>query len=476
MKTKFRWFFDEEWFLFLCPAFVVVHGFAHFSESIYWLDAALLFLQTSLSAFALALIFSFFLKFRQAALFATALVLLNFVFAGFFEKLMMGANPPFFARFRLLIPALLILFGAFFYWLKKSKRAFAQTRNYLNLLFLLLIFFDAFRLVAEKLARRKELVQTTICKKCSTPDVYLLVADGYAGERQLKERFGFDNKAFLDSLRSLGFFLPVDPHSNYSATNNSMSSLLNMQYTGKLSDDVHAAFNPNGVVQFFKQQGYRIVNNSFFKIDDQFPLQPIGYFETNAALITQHTLMAQLHVLLQNYLYEKHFSFVLNKLKKHEQDLLTDNLIRDSLTMDRLLSETKTEAEKPTFIYSHFLAPHPPFLFDSSGKRFTKDVLPQSRYLSYLKWTNGRLLSAVNAVIKNSRTPPVILLISDHGYRNDDLPALDPLRFYNLVSVLLPNKNYTPFYKGVSNVNLFRILLNDAFGQQLPLLRDSTVY
>src|SRR6476469_4996891 len=110
MKLKPPRFFNDEWFLLLCPAFVVVHGFAHFSESIHWGDATILALQISVSAVAIALLCSRFLGFRKASLFATALVVLNFLFAGFFEKFMMGPNPPFFARFRLLIPALINFF------------------------------------------------------------------------------------------------------------------------------------------------------------------------------------------------------------------------------------------------------------------------------------------------------------------------------------------------------------------------------
>jgi len=46
----------------------------------------------------------------------------------------------------------------------------------------------------------------------------------------------------------------------------------------------------------------------------------------------------------------------------------------------------------------------------------------------------------------------------------------------NLNSILLPGKNYNGYYNGMSNINQLRILLNNEFGQKLPLLKDSTIF
>jgi hypothetical protein len=41
--------------------------------------------------------------------------------------------------------------------------------------------------------------------------------------------------------------------------------------------------------------------------------------------------------------------------------------------------------------------------------------------------------------------------------------------------VFNPQKNYAAWYEGISNVNIGRLLLNQVYGQTLPLLKD-TVY
>ncbi|HEY1023449.1 MAG TPA: hypothetical protein VGE06_14110, partial [Flavisolibacter sp.] len=55
-------------------------------------------------------------------------------------------------------------------------------------------------------------------------------------------------------------------------------------------------------------------------------------------------------------------------------------------------------------------------------------------------------------------------------------PAAIPNNYRNMNAVLLPNGNYQPFYNGISGVNQFRALLNAAFGQKLPMLKDSTSF
>ena len=58
-------------------------------------------------------------------------------------------------------------------------------------------------------------------------DIYLIVLDEYANSAVLRERFGYDNRPFEDSLRALGFHVPRLVRSNYAHTLLSIPSLLN---------------------------------------------------------------------------------------------------------------------------------------------------------------------------------------------------------------------------------------------------------
>jgi len=93
-----------------------------------------------------------------------------------------------------------------------------------------------------------------------------------------------------------------------------------------------------------------------------------------------------------------------------------------------------------------------------------------------LKYSNRKLLELIDHIRKNSPRPPVIILMSDHGFRQ--LPEGSDQKYYfmNLNAVYLPNGNYAGFYDGMSNVNQFRVILNSQFNQKLPLLKDSTSF
>ncbi len=80
------------------------------------------------------------------------------------------------------------------------------------------------------------------------------------------------------------------------------------------------------------------------------------------------------------------------------------------------------------------------------------------------------MLSWSNDIIKKYEGKVVIMIMSDHGpgTRNRKGRSLD-----NLSMVYTPQRNYTAWYPGISNVNQGRVLLNEVFGQKIPLLNDS---
>lgn len=156
--------------------------------------------------------------------------------------------------------------------------------------------------------------------------------------------------------------------------------------------------------------------------------------------------------------------------------------------IDNLINRTKYISAKtttqPKFVYTHLLMPHSPYLFDSlghwtgidtlTGKSLDKEKL-KALYTGYLKYCNKRILELTDHIITHSATPPLIILTGDHGYRDKSDNRKD-LEYINLQAVLLPTRNYQHFYDQLSSVNLFRVVLNTDFGQQLPLLKDKLVY
>src|SRR5690606_4975773 len=64
----------------------------------------------------------------------------------------------------------------------------------------------------------------------TTPDIALIILDGYARQDVLESMYGYDNQPFLDHLRDSGFDVADASVANYSITHLSLAALLNMSY------------------------------------------------------------------------------------------------------------------------------------------------------------------------------------------------------------------------------------------------------
>ncbi len=126
--------------------------------------------------------------------------------------------------------------------------------------------------------------------------------------------------------------------------------------------------------------------------------------------------------------------------------------------------------------------PHHPYYFDRDGKALPFDSLLEGRqqnrnnYTSYLQYCNKKILQLADDILKTSSSPPIIILSGDHGFRYFQEKEDRKYCFMNLSAVYLPDGNYSHFYSGMSAVNLFPIIFNTQFQQQIPLQKDSTIY
>jgi phosphoglycerol transferase MdoB-like AlkP superfamily enzyme len=124
--------------------------------------------------------------------------------------------------------------------------------------------------------------------------------------------------------------------------------------------------------------------------------------------------------------------------------------------------------------------PHPPFYYTKQGKQTDKktlieesnDLSPNS-YLGYIPKTNKVIKQIVNSILDHAKKPVVVILMGDHGFRTNQ-PANFHFRSQNAVYVSF--KNMKDLYPNISNVNEFRVLLNDLFRTNYPLLKDSTEF
>lgn len=328
------------------------------------------------------------------------------------------------------------------------------------------------------------------------PDIYYIIVDSYANDKTLKKLYNNDNKKFINFLKNNGFFVQENAFSNYRTTHISIASSLNMSYVNELNDKIQIEnlekklsiirhilqekMTKNSQVQkFLNKLGYAFVNfnsghgatASMRGADKQIECGRVNEFHV---LFYRSTIFGP---------YDKH-------LRKLGISPIANDLRSKILCQFNTLPEIHKQFERPVFILNHILAPHPPFVFGSEGEEISKSALKydgheawkdRAHYLGQLLFVNLKLKTAINKILSESKTPPIIILQGDHGPASlEDInnPTSEALRerMGILNSYYLPNLKIEKPYDNLSPVNTFRFIFNSYFGTNLSLLEDKAYY
>ena len=477
-------------FLYLLSVFFVLHGYTE-NYALVPVKNALQLIAIYLG-FSLIISFIFWLLFRnfsKAGLMAFIVMAYNFFFGSILYLLKNNFPGTFIYRYSFILPLSLILATVVMLLIKRRKKPMLQVSLYLNSLLLLLIIIEA-GLLSNKIINKagSSLISTNEfinCDHCSTPDIYLIIADEYAGTTELKDLFQFDNSKFETDLNNRGFHIVHKSASNYNFTPFSVASLLNLNYLENLegsntsSHDMSICYNTikkNKTFRFFQQLGYKIYNCSIFDFRDDPMITASTFLPGKTKPIIAQTFIYRIYRDLGYHLAtDLHLKFAINNIIYKE--LNNNNNVFGLTKKIALKSETQ-----PKFVYTHLVMPHYPYFFDSTGNPTPIKNLNESywsnkkAYLEYLLYTNKKLLELVDHIKGASASPPIIILIGDHGFRQFKENVDPKYYFLNLNSVFIPGSDYSGFYESISNINLFRVILNSQFGQHLPILKDSVSF
>lgn len=325
------------------------------------------------------------------------------------------------------------------------------------------------------------------------PDVYYLLLDGYGREDILEEHFGYDNSGFINELKKRKFYIADKANSNYAHTHWSVPSTFNMKYLNYLSNQVGEESNNreplkkltnySEVVKIYKSMKYRYASIGSYW----------GWSDSPAS---------DIELLADNKTKSKILGINLNEgtlvyLQTTALKPWIQNRLRGTLAARIIDAVEKTEKvpriKEPTLAFTHLLIPHPPYLFDKNGpiKELTRLELDnqgfsdREKYVDQTIYTNKIVLELVDRIIKNSDTPPIIIIASDHGPASTLTPSefqqADPAkmdaegvkeRMAILNAYYFPDNDYSKLYPSISPVNTFRLILSQYFGQDLELLPD----
>jgi hypothetical protein len=388
-----------------------------------------------------------------------------------------------------LLVAWLVLAILFYIWATRPRFTFRDAVLALNVVSLGLVVTSLVQINSGTqkgsghYAAAKNAPVEQLTRPADPPDVYYFILDMYGRDDLLKQAYGYDNSEFLKALEERGFYVAECSMSNYTRTEISLGSSLNMMYL----QDLDPAFSPDSIKRSrlwdslkhsaarynFENMGYKTIG--FATGFAWMELNDANFFYTPDSISMGMT--------------EFELLFLRTTLARYANDLhwINPDQIEGQNFRDRTMNvfdkvDDIARNPDPTFAYIHLISPHPPFVFGPDGRPTnpadfwnTKRQYPANLfakgYQNQLTFINNKMLDAVDKILADSKTPPIIVIQGDHG------PWLQPndkhMRILN--AYYLPGHN-DKLYPAITPVNTFRLIFNSYFGGKYDMLPDVSYF
>jgi hypothetical protein len=438
-----------------------------------------------------------FRNWHKAAFFTVVVEMIFVSYGQVFDLLKNSSFASTFAHHRYLIIASFIIIGAALVISVRMKSPVHWTKT-LNLIIVLFFIIPIFKIVSAKINDLKNTQEQTNhinnnqkelhLQAQENPDIYYLILDSYTRGDSLLNDFQFDNSEFLTKLRALGFYVADCSRSNYAHTRLSLASSLNLDFLQNLGLDFTSG-TPNigsldpyildslvqtqlaklgyKTVAFQTGYGFTSISNADYYIETSSSKFFSPYLEPFEYIFLQNSAVRIIMDTQNDFVY-RYISPL--SLQGAEYRARTENTFKE-------LPKT-VEIPSPKFVFVHLDIPHHPFIFlpDGSinpdrefypGLIMPSGELRKQGYINQVQFVNQMILPIIQGIIENSKKPPIIILQGDHGLDVDN-------RVKILNAIYLPGKGRDDFYPSISPVNTFRVIFNNYFGTNLPLLKDQT--
>ena len=436
----------------------------------------------------------FFRHWQRAGLAATLVLFLFAAYGHLYDAFKASSSLNPYARHRFFIPvfAILLVFGlAVLFWKKLRPR---ELTIILNLYMAFLLAFPIIQTTIGAITATrsaKEITQFPLSIESASkppvhlPSVYFIVMDTYMRSDTLMRELQMDNSGFVSDLERLGFYVPTCSRANYDETQSALTATLNMDYLDHLRADLAEQGQEYNVTTLIKHSRVRQ------------QLESLGYqtiaFDSGYEWSRIYDAGSYLALGKDGIATQSLNPFELMLVKSTALRLLTDYLIdfeqsafqlpssqfNDHINLERyILTSLPRLASQPgpDFVFAHLLIPHWPYIFLPDGSirddpiYATENLTDAQRAIGYrdsVQFLNGQIVNIVEKILKDSPTPPVILLMGDHGLIGDT-------RLENFSAIYLPGGSQNGLYAGISEINYFRAVFNTVFGTNYPLLPDNS--
>jgi hypothetical protein len=264
------------------------------------------------------------------------------------------------------------------------------------------------------------------------PDLQIVILDAYGRDDVIQSYYDYDNHPFLKNLEAKGFSVATRSHANYTQTVLAVASMLNFKPVEQLkrSKNVDLAGVVTNTVdnailwQTMRKLGYKIISIPSGTNLTAMPSADLT-FESNENIVMSYKVETALRLLIERTPLSLLSLIDEASVRMHRQQL------RDVFRFWQM--STELTAPKATFV--HFLAPHPPFVFDANGY----PVKPNGRtfslldgnqlidkigkqtykkaYVSQLKAINTKVLSTIDTMDAKPHRETSTVILGDHGPR-----------------------------------------------------------
>jgi hypothetical protein len=319
----------------------------------------------------------------------------------------------------------------------------------------------------------------------SLPDIYLIVLDAHGRTDVLKEEFGYDDSAFIDELTDMGFYVADCSQSNYASTRYSLTSMFQMDYIQLENGKERVPALKNTVLlRTLRENGYSILtfenyaSGHFDLAEDlrlsrhqvSFGTRLGGAVDLSGGLNEFEKLMLNTSItrlFLDTEIIPGFNENALVRLEYYEHYLQTKYIL------DTLPEIAKLNS--PKLVLVHMLVPHIPHVFTPAGEFRYPDDPSRNGYRDNAIFIDQAILPVLREMLAESEEPPVIILMGDHGPPATKFTSPEA-RMKNLNAYYVNSNAKSKLYDSITPINSFRIVLNEYFGGDYPLLEDVAYY
>ena len=399
----------------------------------------------------------------------------------------------------MILAAVCVLVGTLGFFLGRSGPAISKLLNAFVVAMLVIPIMRIATLGVEDHPRTEARVLQSPLRQSAgeaSPNIIHIVLDGYSRGDVLRALYGYDNGHFINELRKMGFTVADQATTPYGQTVLAMNSIFSMEYINRRVSSLVAdngqdkarrllteALQTSTVLKSFKEMNYTLA-----VVESAYTGVQIANADYHVTPTSQTYHLTNFETTLLKY----------TPVYKALRRLVPRDIV--SLAVDfGLRYRGYGDFQRPAFIYSHIVAPHPPFDVTAEGVwRLTNTGIAdgthwhkyagtshdayRNGYIEKLRFTNKAILEKVRAILSDVPDPKIILLHSDHGgglFLDQESRAATCIkeRFGVLLAVYFSDPKMQAAVPNDFNlVNLYRVVLNEAFGARLPLLPGRNFY